>query len=271
MPTVGLRLLVGLLLSVLIGWVAYRRGSLTRSGWLGAVLTGTLTFGFGGFGWGAALITFFVTSTLLSRFKQRYKEQVAGEKFEKGGRRDLMQALANGGLGALLAVVFGLGGEAGAVLAAFAGALATVNADTWATELGVLNRSAPRLVTTMQPVAAGTSGAISVVGTLASAAGAATIGVALVVISGLERGEWHWWLVAAAVAGGVLGSLCDSVLGATVQAIYRGASGETERAAANGRALPLLRGWRWMNNDMVNFLSSCVGALVAALVAQVLR
>ena len=154
MPIVGLRLLVGLLLSLLIGWLAYRRGSLTRSGWLGAVLTGTLTFGFGGFGWGAVLITFFVTSTLLSRFKQRYKEQVAGEKFEKGGRRDLMQALANGGLGALLAVVYGLGGEAGAVLAAFAGALATVTADTWATELGVLNRSAPRLVTTMQPVAA---------------------------------------------------------------------------------------------------------------------
>jgi uncharacterized membrane protein len=56
----------------------------------------------------------------------------------------------------------------------------------------------------------------------------------------------------------------DSLLGATAQAIYQTASGETERRAApDGMPNPLLRGLPWMNNDLVNFLSSLVGGLIA--------
>jgi uncharacterized membrane protein len=64
--------------------------------------------------------------------------------------------------------------------------------------------------------------------------------------------------------GGLAGSLADSLLGATVQAIYRAPSGETERPTApDGAPNPTLRGWRWMNNDAVNLLSSVIGGLVA--------
>jgi uncharacterized membrane protein len=104
------RILAGLALSTLIGGLAYRRGSLSAGGWLGAIITGTLTFGLGGWTWGLALIAFFVSSSALSRFRHAAKERVAGEKFEKGGRRDLWQALANGGVGAALALASGLTG-----------------------------------------------------------------------------------------------------------------------------------------------------------------
>ena len=60
---------------------------------------------------------------------------------------------------------------------AFYGALATVNADTWATELGVLARSRPRLMTNGQTVPVGTSGGVTAEGTLAALAGALFIGV----------------------------------------------------------------------------------------------
>src|SRR5690349_21996611 len=120
------RILAGLIFSALIGGAAYRRGSLTRSGWLGAIITGTLTFGFGGWTWGLTLIAFFVSSSALSHFRQGRKQTLAGEKFEKGGRRDLAQTLANGGAGALLALVYGLTGMPLALLAAFAGVMATV-------------------------------------------------------------------------------------------------------------------------------------------------
>ncbi len=146
MPTT--QLLAGLVLSSAIGWLAYRRNSLSHSGVAGAVITGTLIFGFGGWTWGVVLIAFFVSSTLLSHWRQADKAGLA-EKFAKGERRDLGQTLANGGFGALLAVaVFllvdlpgevRLGNPTYAFLAlAYFGAMATVNADTWATELGVL-------------------------------------------------------------------------------------------------------------------------------------
>jgi uncharacterized protein (TIGR00297 family) len=259
------RILAGLALSSLIGGIGYRRRVLTGGGWLGAVLTGTLTFGLGGWAWGLTLIAFFVTSSALSRFRQARKQQLAGEKFEKGGRRDLLQALANGGAGALLALAYGLSGEPPQLLAAFAGIMATVTADTWATELGVLSPRPPRLVTTWQIVEPGTSGAVTAHGLVATAAGALMIGIVLLVAGAIERGVWAPWLLLAALPGGVGGSLADSLLGATVQAIYRTPrGGETERPAAPGGVPhPRIRGWRWMNNDVVNFLSSLLGGLIA--------
>ncbi len=126
---------IGLVLSATIALLAYRRGSLSRSGVFGAMLTGTLHFGFGGLTWGLTLIAFFVSSTLLSHYKKREKAPVV-RQFAKGGRRDFGQALANGGVGAALAVCFNLH-PTGLLFVAFVGVMATVAADTWATELGI--------------------------------------------------------------------------------------------------------------------------------------
>ncbi|MEO7908427.1 MAG: DUF92 domain-containing protein [Roseiflexaceae bacterium] len=266
------RILAGILLSALIGGAAYRRGSLTSSGWLGAIITGTLTFGFGGWTWGLTLIAFFLSSSALSHFHQARKQALAGEKFEKGDRRDLAQTLANGGIGALLALVYGLAGTPIALLAAFAGVMATVTADTWATELGVLSPRSPRLITSWRIVEPGTSGGVTAYGLLASSAGALMIGLAIVLLTAIEHGSWQLWLLPAALAGGLAGSLADSLLGATVQALYQSPSGETERRLAHdGTPNPTLRGWRWMNNDLVNLLSSVIGGLVAVAIFRLIR
>jgi len=265
------RILAGLLLSTIIGGLAYRRGSLSRSGWLGAVITGTLTFGFGGWTWGLTLIVFFVTSSALSHFRQAQKQQIAGEKFEKSGRRDLFQTLANGGAGAALALIYGLAGQSQALLACFCGVMATVTADTWATELGVLSPTPPRMIINRRIVAPGTSGGVSTYGLAASAAGALIIGVSAYLFGALELGVWLPVLVPAAGLAGLAGSLVDSLLGATVQAIYLARDGgETERRAdSSGRPSAALRGWRWMNNDLVNFISSLVGGIVAVAILQI--
>jgi uncharacterized protein (TIGR00297 family) len=271
---------LGLLFSASIGWLAYRREALNPSGVAGAILTGTIIFGFGGWVWGMLLITFFVLSTLLSHYKAGLKENLA-EKFAKGSRRDLWQALANGGAGALMALAYGLAPHP-ALFFAYIGAMATVNADTWATELGVLSKRPPRLITTGRIVAPGTSGGISPLGTLATLSGGATIGIAAMawmaldgVIGGsgiaLAGGNGVGraaLLVAGAALSGLSGSLCDSLLGAMVQAIYYSPRRhkETEKVIdPDGTPNEHLRGWRWLNNDWVNFISSLVGAGVAAL------
>ncbi|MBN1313461.1 MAG: DUF92 domain-containing protein [Anaerolineae bacterium] len=273
-----LQIIVGLILSSLIGFLAYWRGSLTRSGAAGAVIIGTVIFGFGGWAWGLTLIAFFVTSSLLSHYKESTKENLA-EKFAKGHRRDLGQALANGGAGALIAVLYAVRPDP-LLAAAFAGAMATVNADTWATELGVLARKPPRLITSGRPAEVGTSGAVSVPGMLASVAGASTIGIALVILLRLEcvvrwspmyallnPCPFELALLPGALIGGLIGSLFDSLLGATVQAIYYcpTCKKETEKTRHScGTLTQQMRGWQWLNNDMVNFISSLVGALVGA-------
>jgi uncharacterized protein (TIGR00297 family) len=278
-----MRLGMGLLLSAAIGLLAYRRNSLAPSGVAGAVLVGTLIFGFGGWTWGLVLIAFFVSSSLLSHYRQADKISLA-EKFAKGERRDLGQVLANGGAGALLALavyfLVDLSGQDRAgnplyiyLTLAYFGVMATVTADTWATELGVLAREAPRLITTGRPVAPGTSGAITRYGTLAALTGAVFIGVVafllIQVASLVTRGELLLTdlpIVVIAAAAGLVGSLFDSLLGASVQQIYwcDHCEKETERQvhSCGVRTRPL-RGWRWMNNDMVNLLSSLVGGLLA--------
>jgi uncharacterized protein (TIGR00297 family) len=280
--SVFLRLAVGLIVSAIIGLLAHRRASLSGSGVLGAIVTGTLIFGFGGLIAGLLLIAFFVSSSLLSHFKENSaQKRAAAERFDKGGRRDLGQALANGGVAAGLAVLSWLTqGDStlsSALYAAMVGALATVNADTWATELGVLSKTAPRLITRPgQRVAAGTSGGVTPMGTGAALLGAAFIALCYwgftlagraIGASGVATDIFAPNVALAATAAGLIGSLFDSLLGATVQAMYYSEQRrkETEKAIErDGTPNRLIRGWPWLNNDWVNFLASLVGATVAA-------
>jgi len=267
-------LLLGLAFSVIITALAYRRGSLSQSGAAGALIVGTLIFGLGGWVWGVVLGVFFVSSSLLSHFKEREKASVA-EKFEKGHRRDIGQVFANGGLGAFIAVLSAIA-PADYWFFLFIGVMATVTADTWATELGTLSKAAPRLITSGRTVEVGTSGGVSPLGTGVSFVGGLLIGLtagALASLAGLL--PWSATLPVALIGAlsGATGSLIDSLMGATIQQIYYcdTCQKETERKLHRcGTTTRPLRGWSWMNNDLVNLISSLGGGVVAALLAAAL-
>jgi uncharacterized protein (TIGR00297 family) len=271
----GGRLLLSLALSGGIGWLAWKRRSLTRGGALGAVATGTGIVSLGGWSWGLALISFFVSSTLLSHFRESEKERVANDKFSKGSQRDLAQVAANGGLASLCAVAAGATRSATVretLEAGFVGALATATADTWATELGVLSSAKPRLLTTGQPVEPGTSGGITPLGSLASALGACFLGCTFWCARGLRRSLAALPLLA--LVSGLAGSLCDSLLGATIQAMYfcPACQCETERQVHScGTPTRLLRGLSWCNNDVVNFFATLTGSGTAIVLKRALR
>jgi uncharacterized membrane protein len=145
----------------------------------------------------------------------------------------------------------------------FIGALATVTADTWATELGTLSRTPPRLITTGRVVAAGTSGGISMLGTLATLAGGAMIGIA----AGLLPKGLLWSIaLPLGLVSGLAGSLIDSLLGASLQrqGYCPSCQAATEaRIHHCGVASKLTRGCSWLGNDAVNFLASLGGGLIA--------
>jgi uncharacterized protein (TIGR00297 family) len=263
-PEVNLtQVLVGFGLAVLVTVVASRLRILSFSGAIAAFVTGGVIYGLGGLAWAILLLVFFASSSLLSRSFVSRKKTVAAD-FAKGGRRDWAQVAANGGLGvlALLAAADGWLPPPTAWLA-YAGSLATVNADTWATELGVLSPGSPIMISTGKRVPRGTSGAISLQGTAVSLLGALLIASLAAWFLGGQTSQ----VILAVTLGGVLGSAIDSLLGATVQGIYYcpQCKKETERHPFHtcGTETNLHRGWAWLNNDWVNFISAVVGAFIA--------
>jgi uncharacterized membrane protein len=135
--------------------------------------------------------------------------------------------------------------------------------------LGVLNPAPPRLITDWRKVVEkGTSGGVSPTGTLASLAGAGLIGLGAALLSPVGVNWTYFGLVTVA---GMLGALFDSLLGATVQAIYYcpACQKETERNPTHGCGTPTtqIRGRRWLDNDMVNFACGAFGVGLVMIIA----
>ncbi|WNQ09776.1 DUF92 domain-containing protein [Paenibacillus aurantius] len=271
--------LIGLAGSTLIGGLAYAKRSLSASGWAAAIVVGTLLYALGSPVWFGALLAFFLSSTLLSRWKKKAKS-TAEEGYEKSGRRDAGQVAANGLPAALLCVAQAVWPDP-AWLAAFLGVMASVNADTWATEVGGLSRRPPRSILTGRVVAPGTSGGITLLGSGAAAAGSLFIGAASFLLlllypdpawAGQPSGLSAVLCFAAALAGGLVGAFSDSLIGAKWQRMYRCAvCGRTvEKTSHCGRPAVFARGWRWMNNDAVNIISSLLGGVAGAVIYRLL-
>lgn len=259
------QLILGFLAGAAIAVLAKRLGALSHSGAYAAAVSGGMIFAFGGLPWAALLLTFFISSSALSRLFTARKRSLS-EKFSKGSKRDWAQVLANGGLGAALVIVHAFLPDQIWPWVAYACAMAAVNADTWATELGVLSPAPPRLITSWKIVERGASGGISLWGSLAALGGAAL--VALIAILFPQETSLPRFLFAV-VIGGLSGSFFDSLLGATVQAIFwcPSCQKETERSPRHlcGTPTTHLRGWLWLDNDWVNFLASIFGAFVGLL------
>ncbi|MBG0786704.1 MAG: DUF92 domain-containing protein [Anaerolineaceae bacterium] len=277
------KLLIGLIAGVGIAALAYRARSLSLSGAIAAGALGTIVFGLGGVAWALVLLTFFVTASGLSVVFKGRKSRIADD-FAKGSRRDAGQVAANGGISGVLALSYFLLNLVTpqhpllpALWLGFAASLAAANADTWATELGVLNPHQPISLRTCKRVPSGTSGAISWVGTLAALAGSAVVaGVAVLTglagwapAGGLSLGG-QFVLISLA---GLLGAMVDSTLGAWIQAMYYcpTCQKDTERHPLHscGTETTLARGIKWLQNDWVNAactLSAAAAAVVIKLI-----
>ena len=167
-------LIIGLIFSGIIALAAFKKRSLSLSGAVAAVLLGTLMYYFGGIVASGMMVAFFVSSSILSHIFKGKK--TALEKVnEKGSRRDCFQVFANGGMGLVFAALFYYFNNP-LFLVGCAAAFGEANADTWASEIGVLSRKKPISIITRRTIETGVSGGVSSLGTLASFLGAAFIG-----------------------------------------------------------------------------------------------
>jgi len=297
--------LLALLFATALSYRGLRKQSLSKSGALAAWVVGFLTMATS-LRFGALMILFYQSSSMLAKFRSETKARFE-EDHKQGGQRSAAQVLACSLLGTIVAAVFAclLGADdvplnfdkhllRSQLLCAYVGHYACCNGDTWASEIGILSPSSPRLVTAFfrRVVPRGTNGGMSWTGTGASIAGGAFIGAGHTVVGLLlgigdeGRGDgwvsgWMFMSVVGAMCG-FLGSLCDSVLGGLLQPTWYCAErkrvvkhpreGEKEGGREGGRrgSVTLISGVDLLSNEQVNVVSVLVTTLVAPVLGRML-
>ncbi|WP_209367853.1 DUF92 domain-containing protein [Priestia megaterium] len=207
------------------------------------------------------LLLFFSTSTLCSKYKKEKKRGLE-EKLEKHDRRDYIQVLANGGVAAACSLLYAATASP-VCMWMFMISISAANADTWASEIGSLSKRPPFYIWTLKRVEAGTSGAVSLLGTAAGAAGAFLIAAACyfafpyVSLSGI--------LLVGCF--GFIGNAIDTLLGASVQVRFRCQSCgiETERKEHCRKPTIKEKGIIFFNNDVVNLASILLAAFTGGI------
>uniref|UniRef100_A9A6M2 TIGR00297 family protein n=1 Tax=Methanococcus maripaludis (strain C6 / ATCC BAA-1332) TaxID=444158 RepID=A9A6M2_METM6 len=187
--------------------------------------------------WLLLLITFLVLGSLVSKMGYGFKKTIKMAE----SRRSLKNVLANG----LMAVLFVLAYSTGLIteemaLVGYIGAIAAANSDTFSSELGMLSRETPRLITNFKIAKTGTDGAITVCGTFAGLLGSFLIGI---LAYALFNDTAIFW---TATISGMIGNFADSLLGAVF-----------ERKGL-------------MNNEHVNFMATLSGGTFAVLFYQLI-
>lgn len=273
---------VSVAFSVAFSYAGYRKRSLDASGGLAAFVVGLLTC-LAGYRFAAVLILFFISSSFLTKLSPHKKRKIEAD-FKEGGQRDWLQVVANALLGTLLCVVwlqvvgvgdryfldFGAQPVPSLILAAFLGHYACCNGDTWASELGVLAKGSPVLITTFKQVPKGTNGAMSPLGTAASLGGGLFLGLVFFISSAFfcvePMSAPQWPVILVGGFAGFVGSLLDSLLGATLQ--YSGFCSRQQKVVAQpGPTVKHLTGADVLTNGQVNFVSALLTAPLTAAVA----
>ncbi|MFL0267393.1 DUF92 domain-containing protein [Candidatus Clostridium radicumherbarum] len=257
-------ILIGFIFSGFISLAALIKKALSISGAFAATILGTVIFYFGGIYLSAIMVGFFASSSILTMFK-KHRKTITYDIHEKSGGRDYVQVLANGGVGLIFAALW-FATNRPVYLIAFTVSFAAANADTWASEIGILSNAKPISILNLKKVEKGVSGAISILGTISSLLGAGFIAAIFFIGYVLKFGFKTQAIVFSMVIVivGFAGCIIDSLLGATIQAKYRcEICGKiTERKVHHERSTKLVAGLKFINNDTVNFISVLSAALI---------
>lgn len=236
-PQIFATWLTALALNAALILLARRLPLLTPAGWVHAGALGTLLWGTLGLrGW-LAVVGYLAFGSLVTRLGF-HRKQEAGLAEARGGRRGPGNVWGSAATGSALAVLSLLAPAVWRplLLLGFAASFTAKLADTCGSEIGKRWGRHTLLITSLRPVPPGTEGAISLEGTAASLAGSALMAAWMGGL-GLLPG---WPEVVLVTAVGLLATLLESVIGATLQSRLG-----------------------WLSNELVNALQTVLAALLA--------
>jgi uncharacterized protein (TIGR00297 family) len=257
----ALTILMGIAVVSIFGAVSMKMKIVNLSGLIAGFFVGLFVFIFGSWKWFTVILAFHLMAGIFTKYKYEAKK-MKGAAEEMRGARAWGNVVANGGVAAAFSIMEGIIPN-GIFFIGFLGAVSSALTDTLATEIGLLYPSAPRIITNMKKAKPGTSGAISPLGELAIVMGAIAIGFiswSLGIINlDLQK------LLLIALVSGFSGSTIDSLIGATIQSLYKCQVCEkiTEKRIHCNKPTTHVKGIRFFDNNMVNLVSTAFGATVA--------
>jgi len=290
------RLPLAFIIVTFFGAHGYRKGSLSLSGLISAWLVGMISC-YSSWTIAVSLLTFYYSSSKLTKYKSTIKKTLE-DNHSEGGNRNYVQVFSNSLTATIFALLFHIYTNrlstiinynydyfSSFLLSAIIGHYSCCNGDTWASELGILSKSEPILITTLKRVPKGTNGGISKTGILASISGGLLIGVfyyLATITFGTDNSEYKYLsstfhlipVLLLSTLSGLIGSLIDSLLGATLQASLWSENKKIivseERKIPPNERTKLISGKKILNNHQVNFISSLATSLIAGLLGQFL-
>ncbi len=185
-------------------------------GGLAAVVLGAFISVVANFNWLLLLVVFAFSSHLATKawFKQKKKDSL---QEGQAGERGYSNVIYAGVLGFLIASFQGMTSTFNLpnipYFFLFAVSFAVINSDTFASEIGILDRKV-YMITSFRKVQPGVNGGVSVTGTIASVLGALIIGVTYSI---LKTGTISPFPILVITSLGFAGSIIDSILGATLE------------------------------------------------------
>ena len=275
-----LNILIGCLVVGLMGVLSIKMKIVSTSGLIAGAVVGLIVWIFGGWAWFMLILIFHLSAAMFTKVKYERKAR-HGLAQEKGGARAWQNVMANGGFPTICAAIEGIlvllsiGFTLDVFLFGFIGGIATMCADTISTEVGLLSKTLPRLITHPgRKVPAGTSGGVTILGELGALTGSVLIGGPAWLLAGLGLltipfsnipVTFTYQLLIIAIGAGMFGSFIDSIFGATIQGIFKcKVCGKiTEKAKHCGEKSIYQKGVAFFENNMVNFTAAVAGGLFA--------
>ncbi len=240
----GISLIVILSL-IVFGIVIYKKQILDAGGTVAAVLMGITISIFADTQRLILLTIFLVLGVSATKYRYSYKKRIHVAE-GRHGKRNYVNVIANGIVPTAFAVLWFFNDDpffSDLLKAGYIAAVASITGDTLSSEIGVLSRGNPIMITSLKRVERGADGGVSPLGECAGFLGTIIIGLSAYVLGILNDFNL---VILTAVIGGAAGFHFDSLLGATF-----------ERK-------------KLISNATVNFLSTVIGSIVGLIVAMAL-
>ncbi len=242
-----------LFLSVAILVFAYKMRAITADGIVAAVLTAVTLYTLGGPYLGASLLLFFILGSIISKLKN--KSKLKAELIQDvEGPRNWKQVICNSLPATILVWFYFINPDTEIYLLLAFGVFSAAAADTFSSEIGMMSNGKVFSILSFKPVPNGLSGGVSILGLIAGILGSLTLSLLSLPQFGFKG------LIYITILG-FLGTLLDSIIGASIQRKYMGKDGELQDKHNYSRETPS-SGYIFITNNTVNLLTLSITSII---------